>query len=116
LASTGSASVPSPSHPFSVFASRADRARRSFPTRRSSDLVDGCYRPPLNSSAWLERFSWLDSWGQRHQLPGGGFYFLRARRQTLSAIPRRQRTIAFPALGLPPLVAGNRRAHKRDKT
>ncbi len=78
--------------------------------------VDGCYRPPLNSSAWLERFSWLDTWGQRHQLPGGGFYFLRARRQTLGAIPRRQRTIAFPALGLPPLVAGNRRAHKRDKT
>lgn len=77
--------------------------------------VDGCYRPPLNSSAWLERFRLIDRWGERHQLPGGGFYFLRARRQSLGAIPRRQRGRAFPALGLAPLVAGNRRAHKRDK-
>ena len=76
--------------------------------------VDGCYRPPLNSSVWLERFKPLDSWGTRHRLPGGGFYFLRARRHTLGAIPRRQRGMVFPSLGLPPLVAGNRRAHKRD--
>ena len=77
--------------------------------------VDGCYRPPLNSGVWLERFKPLDSWGTRHRLPGGGFYFLRARRQTLGAIPRRQRGMVFPSLGLPPLAAGNRRAHKRDK-
>lgn len=77
--------------------------------------VDGCYRPPLDSSVWLERFRALDSWGARHRLPGGGFYFLRARRQTLGAIPRRQRGLVFPALGMPPLAAGNRRIHKRDK-
>lgn len=77
--------------------------------------VDGCYRPPLNSSAWLERLRWLDSWGERHRFPGGGYYFLRARRQSLGAIPRRQRGREFPALGLPPLVAGSRRAHKRNK-
>lgn len=77
--------------------------------------VDGCYRPPLKSSAWLERLRMLDAWGERHRFPGGGFYFLRARRQSLSAIPRRQRGREFPALALPPLVAGSRRAHKRDK-
>lgn len=78
--------------------------------------VDGCYRPPLKSSAWLQRCRFIDTWGERHQLPAGGFYFLRARRQSLGAIPRRQRGLAFPALGVPPaLVAGNRRAHKRNK-
>lgn len=77
--------------------------------------VDGCYRPPLNSGAWLERLKWLDRWGARQGLPGGGFYYLRARRQSLGAIPRPQRSLVFPALGLPPLAAGNRRAHKRDQ-
>lgn len=78
--------------------------------------VDGCYRPPLNSPVWLERFRLLDSWGERHGLPGGGFYFLRARRQSLGAILRPQRNRVFPALGMPPLAVGNRRAHKRDKS
>ncbi|SDS11773.1 Methyltransferase domain-containing protein [Halopseudomonas litoralis] len=77
--------------------------------------VDGCYLPPLKSQAWLHRLGRIDALGQRHQLPGGGFYFLLARRQTLGATPRRQRGMAFPALSLPPLVAGNRRAHKRNK-
>ena len=77
--------------------------------------VDGCYRPPLESAVWLQRCRFFDSWGERHQLPGGGFYFLRARRQALGAIPRRQRGMAFPALGVPSLVADNRRAHKRDE-
>jgi len=77
--------------------------------------VDGCYRPPLKSQAWLGRLARIEALGERHQLPGGGFYFLLARRQTLGAMPRRQRGMAFPALSLPPLVAGNRRAHKRNK-
>lgn len=77
--------------------------------------IDGCYLPPLKSAAWLERLSAVDTLGSRHQLPGGGFYFLLARRQTLSATPIQQRSSVFPALGLPPLVAGNRRIHKRNK-
>lgn len=77
--------------------------------------VDGCYLPPLKSQAWLDRLKRIDALGQRHQLPGGGFYFLLARRQTLGVTPRRQRGMAFPALSLPPLVADNRRTHKRNK-
>lgn len=77
--------------------------------------IDGCYLPPLKSAAWLNRMSAIDRLGSRHQLPGGGFYFLLARRQVLNATPIRQRSLIFPALGLPPLVAGNRRTHKRNK-
>ncbi|MEJ6655066.1 MAG: methyltransferase domain-containing protein [Pseudomonas sp.] len=77
--------------------------------------VDGCYLPPFKSQAWLDRLGRIDALGQRHQLPGGGFYFLLARRQTLGVTPRRQRGMSFPALSLPPLVAGNRRTHKRNK-
>lgn len=76
--------------------------------------IDGCYRPPLASQPWLDRLQRFEALGVRHQLPGGGFYFLMARRQMLGVTPRRQRGLAFPALNLPPLVAGSRRAHKRD--
>ena len=75
--------------------------------------IDGCYLPPLKSQAWLERLSSLDALGERHQLPGGGFYFLLARRQVLNTTPVQQPSIVFPALGFPPLVAGNRRTHTR---
>lgn len=75
--------------------------------------VDGCYRPPLASQPWLDRLQRVEEFGARHQLPGGGFYFLMARRQMLGVTPRRARGRAFPALHLPPLVAGTRRAHKR---
>ena len=77
--------------------------------------VNGCYLPPLKSEAWLDRLRRIDALGQRHQLPGGGFYFLLARRQALGLTPRRQRGMVFPALHLPPLVAGNRRTHKRNE-
>lgn len=77
--------------------------------------IDGCYRPPLKSEAWLERLQRLEDFAGRHQLPGGGFYFLVARRQMLGSMPRRERGMAFPALTLPPLVAGSRRVHKRNK-
>lgn len=75
--------------------------------------IDGCYLPPLKSQTWLDRLSGLGALGERHQLPGGGFYFLLARRQVLNATPIHQRSLVFPALGFPPLVAGNRRTHTR---
>jgi SAM-dependent methyltransferase len=76
--------------------------------------LDGCYRPPLVSPAWLQRLSCLERLGQQRLLPGGGFYCLLARRQMLGATPQRERGRVFPALAMPPLVAGSRRAHKRD--
>ncbi|SDS39985.1 Methyltransferase domain-containing protein [Halopseudomonas xinjiangensis] len=77
--------------------------------------VDGCYRPPLASEAWLGRLHRLENFAGRHQLPGGGFYFLVARRQMLGTTPRRERGMVFPALTLPPLVVGSRRTHKRNR-
>ncbi|AQZ95490.1 class I SAM-dependent methyltransferase [Halopseudomonas phragmitis] len=76
--------------------------------------VDGCYRPPLRSQRWLDRLQRLERLSGRHRIPGGGFYFLVARRQMLGATPSRERSMAFPALNLPPLVAGSRRAQKRN--
>lgn len=58
--------------------------------------VDGCYRPPLASQPWLDRLQRVEEFGARHQLPGGGFYFLMARRQMLGVTPRRARGRAFP--------------------
>ncbi|HDZ57518.1 MAG TPA: methyltransferase domain-containing protein [Pseudomonas xinjiangensis] len=76
--------------------------------------IDGCYRPPLASQRWLDRLEGLEDFGRRHQLSNGGFYFLMARRQVLGVTPKRERGRVFPALTLPPLVAGSRRAHKRN--
>ena len=77
--------------------------------------IDGCYRPPLTSQRWLDRLQDLEAFAGKHNLPGGGFYFLMARRQMLGVTPRRQRGRVFPALTLPPVVAGARRAQKRNK-
>lgn len=75
----------------------------------------GCYRPPLASARWLEHLTWMEGVGSRYHLPGAGFYFIQARRQMFGMTPRQQRTSVFPALTLPPLVAGNRKAHKRNQ-
>lgn len=76
--------------------------------------VDGCYRPPFATQKWLDRLTGLERFSQRHKLPTGGFYCVLARRQMLGVTPRRQRR-AFPALAMPPLVAGTRRAHRTHK-
>jgi len=36
----------------------------------------GCYRPPLESKAWLERFAWMDGVGDRWWPVLGAVYFL----------------------------------------
>tara|TARA_R110002012_G_scaffold284974_1_gene475930 strand:- start:4415 stop:5188 length:774 start_codon:yes stop_codon:yes gene_type:complete len=77
--------------------------------------LDGCYRPPLMSPAWLQRLTFFEQLGQQRLLPGGGFYCLLARRQMFGALPQRQRSRAFPTLTLPPMAAGTRRTHKRDR-
>jgi SAM-dependent methyltransferase len=38
----------------------------------------GCYRPALSSPAWLDRFKWMDSAGQRWWPIFGAVYFLAA--------------------------------------
>lgn len=75
----------------------------------------GCYRPLLASARGLEHLTWMEGVGSRYHLPGAGFYFIQARRQMFGMTPRQQRTSVFPALTLPPLVAGNRKAHKRNQ-
>lgn len=77
--------------------------------------MNGCYRPPLENQQWLDRLATLERWGDRHNLPGGGFYCLLARRQMFGVTPRKQSARAFPSLQLPPLAAGSRRAQKRNK-
>ena len=57
--------------------------------------IDGCYRPPLESSTWLQRLDFMESLGQRRCLPGGGFYCLLARRQMLGITPQRERGRVF---------------------
>ena len=57
--------------------------------------LDGCYRPPLMSPAWLQRLTFFEQLGQQRLLPGGGFYCLLAGRQLVVApipILRRRRT------------------------
>ena len=38
----------------------------------------GCWRPPLHSEAWLERFAWMDRVGDRWWPVLGAVYFLEA--------------------------------------
>ena len=38
----------------------------------------GCYRPPLNTSAWMDRFEWMDRIGDRWWPVLGAVYYLMA--------------------------------------
>ena len=75
--------------------------------------INGCYRPLLATQKWLDRTVFLERFGERHNLPVGGFYCLIARRQMYGVTPRKQPARAFPALNLPPLTVGTRRTQKR---
>lgn len=75
--------------------------------------INGCYRPPLAKQKWLDRMVFLERFGERHNLPMGGFYCLIARRQMYGVTPRKQPARAFPTLNLPPLTVGTRRTQKR---
>ena len=63
-------------------------------------------------------FNPLSSWAAPHYLGQswlGQAGFVRPGRQMFGALPQRQRSRAFPTLTLPPMAAGTRRTHKRDR-
>jgi SAM-dependent methyltransferase len=72
----------------------------------------GCWRPPLRSQRWLQRFGWLESVGDRWLPVFGAVYFLvavkRARGMRLVGMARRERLKPKAA----PAVAAN---HRRDR-
>ena len=69
----------------------------------------GCYRPPWNSDKWLERFGWMEPWGERWWPVLGAVYFLvavrRVRGMRLVGKVRKERV----KTGAAPAVAANRR-------
>lgn len=50
----------------------------------------GCYCPPLSSTQWSARLSWMERMGQRLQVPCGGFYLLVARKLMVGLRPLRE--------------------------
>jgi SAM-dependent methyltransferase len=69
----------------------------------------GCYRPPLSSLRWLDRFAWMEATGDRWWPVLGAVYFLiaakRVRGMRLVGLLRKER--AKPAAA--PAVVANRR-------
>ena len=70
----------------------------------------GCWRPPLASAAWLDRFAWMDGVGERWWPVLGAVYFLvavkRVRGMRLVGLARKERRAAHAA---PAVVAHHRR-------
>jgi len=68
----------------------------------------GCWRPPLKSDLWLDRFAWMDRVGDRWWPVLGGVYFLvavkRVRGMRLVGLARKERRKAHAA----PAVVANR--------
>ena len=80
----------------------------------------GCYRPPLNSTAWLERCAWMDRVGERWWPVFGAVYMVvavkRVRGMRLVGLSR---PAAARAQAAPAVVAGRlspRAPHQRQKT
>ena len=73
----------------------------------------GCWRPPLKSESWLERFAWMDGVGDRWWPVLGSVYFLvavkRVRGMRLVGLARQERrkTAAAPAV-----VANRHQRHR----
>lgn len=74
----------------------------------------GCWRPPLKSDAWLQRFAWMDGIGDRWWPVLGSVYFLQAvkrvRGMRLVGLVRKGRRQGAAA----PAVAVNRRLEPLD--
>jgi SAM-dependent methyltransferase len=69
----------------------------------------GCYRPPLSSQRWLDRFEWMEWLGQRWWPVLGAVYFVvavkRVRGMRLVGLARKER----PKRGQAPAAVANRR-------
>lgn len=74
----------------------------------------GCWRPPLASEQWLERFAWMESVGERWWPVLGSAYFLeavkRVRGMRLIGLARQERRSPRAA----PAVVANRRRETAD--
>lgn len=77
----------------------------------------GCYRPPLASQAWLDRFDWMDAWGDRWWPVFGAVYCCvavkRVRGMRLVGLPRPVRRASAAAAVAPanaPAHVSRRRA------
>ncbi len=74
----------------------------------------GCWRPPLKSEAWLERFAWMDGVGDRWWPVLGSVYFLvavkRVRGMRLVGLARNERRKSAAA----PAVVANRHRERAD--
>ncbi len=75
----------------------------------------GCWRPPLRSEQWLQRFDWMDRVGERWWPVLGAVYFLvavkRVRGMRLVGLARQERRKAHAA----PAVVANRRRETADQ-
>lgn len=47
----------------------------------------GFYRPPVERQNAVKYLQWMDRWGKRLCLPGGGFYVIVARKDSVAMIP-----------------------------
>ena len=74
----------------------------------------GCWRPPLKSEAWLQRFEWMDRVGDRWWPVLGAVYFVeavkRVRGMRLVGLARKERRKSQAA----PAVVANRRRDSAD--
>ena len=75
----------------------------------------GCWRPPLKSEAWLERFAWMDKVGDRWWPVLGAVYFVvavkRVRGMRLIGLVKKDRRKVQAA----PAVVANRQREPVDK-
>jgi len=76
----------------------------------------GCYRPPVVSAKWLDRFAWMERFGDRWWPVFGAVYFVvavkRVRGMRLIGVVREQRTAAKAAPA--PVVALGQHRRMRD--
>ena len=74
----------------------------------------GCWRPPLNSQAWLQRFEWMDRLGDRWWPVLGAVYFVvavkRVRGMRLIGLVRNDKRKSHAA----PAVVANRQREAAD--
>ncbi len=70
----------------------------------------GCYIPPLRSGAWLARFGWMESAGERWWPPFGALYYMvavkRVRGMRLVGLARSERRLKAGAAVTAPAPAG----------
>jgi SAM-dependent methyltransferase len=73
----------------------------------------GCWRPPLKTQSWLDRFEWMDRLGDRWWPVFGGVYFLAAvKRVRGMRLVGRVRHVSRKAAAAPAVVANCQRRER----